>query len=167
MKYRLAAMLVLAASAAFAADAGFDRLVKAVETQFEVRHTNVPLMGLANFVLKVARPAGTSGMKLAIFEDLRIPDDADPYELDRMMERVSAGLRPIIRVYSRRDHELTYIYAGESGKTTKMLIATFSREDAVVVEMKVNLERLARMLNEPRLAGKVWSRNETNRIKEP
>ena len=125
MKYRLPALLVLSASAVLAADAGFDRLVNAVETQFAVKRTNIPLMGVANFVVKVARPAGTSGFKLAVFEDLGISADADAYELDRMMARVSADLRPMIRVHSRRDHALTYVYAGETGKTTKMLIATF------------------------------------------
>jgi len=166
MRLRLPALLLLAAATALAADSDFDRLVKSVERQFGVRRTYIPLMGVANFFVKVARPAGTSGIKLAVFEDLRTPDDADEARLDRMMAEASAGLHPMVRVRSRRDHEFTYIYTGEFGKTTRMLIATFERGEAAIVELKVNLDTLLRTVNEPRLAGRLYAKND-RRMREP
>ena len=166
MKFRLPALLLLAAAAAFAADNEFDRLVKSVERQFGVRRTYIPLMGVANFFVKVARPAGTSGIKLAVFEDLRTPDDADEARLDRMMAEAAAGLHPMVRVRSRRDHEFTYIYTGEFGAATKMLIATFERSEATIVELKVNLDALLRTVNEPRFVGRLYAKND-RRMREP
>ena len=171
MKLRLPALLLLASMAAFAGDDGFDRLVRSVERQFGVKKTYIPFMGVANFFVKVARPAGTSGIKVAVFEDLKLRDDVDPAWLDRTMAGATEGLRPMVRVHSRRDHEVTYIYAGDLGKTTKMLIATFERDEATIVEVKVNLETLMRTVNEHSADGEFYGRHDRmakNRgMKEP
>ncbi len=166
MKLRLPALLILASAAAFGADREFDRLVNAVEDHFDVHRTYIPLMGVANFFVKVARPAGTSGIKLAVFEDLRGPDETDGPALDRMMAEAAAGLYPMVRVRSRRDREWTYIYTGEVGKTTTMLIATFERREATIVQVKVNLDALLRTINEPRFAVRRYAHNDRG-MKEP
>ena len=157
MKTRLAAALLAVSFAASGADREFDRLVKAVETHFGVKRTYIPLMGVASFFVKVARPEGARGFKLAVFEDLRAPmDSEDGAVLDRIMARASEGLRPMVRVRSRRDHEWTYIYTGDFGKTTKMLIAAFERDEATIVEVKVDMETLARSLENPSRMGRFF-----------
>ena len=83
MKRPALALLALS-TAAYCADSGFDHLVKAVETHYGTRRMHIPLMGLANFVVKVARPAGTSGFKMAIFENLNA-EGGDWAELDRFV----------------------------------------------------------------------------------
>ena len=67
-----AVLLALAATgAAFGGDAEFDRIVKAIESRYGTRPVHIPFMGAANFFVKVARPEGASGFKLAVFEDLK------------------------------------------------------------------------------------------------
>jgi len=156
MSTRLLAVFLAASAAAFGADREFDRLVKAVESRFGVQRTHIPLMGVANFFVKVARPEGATGFKLAVFEDLRF--DGDGAALDRIMADASEGLHPLVRVRSRRDHEWTYIYTGEAGKSAKMLIATFERNEATVIEVQLSIDALLRSLGDPARTGKMFAK---------
>jgi hypothetical protein len=165
---RLLALLLAASAASFGADRGFDRLVKAVESHVGVKRTHVPLLGVANFFVKVARPEGVSGFKLAVFEDLRLPAWEDGKGLDRIMAEGSAGLHPLVRVRSNSDREWTYIYAGDTGKIATVLIATFERHEATIVEVKVSMRALLKALEEPRRTGKSLAQTkETDRRNEP
>ena len=92
MSPRLLALFLAAAGTAYCADHEFDRVVSAVEKHYGVKRTHIPLLGLANFVVKVSHPAGTSGVKLAVFEDLPSPSGPDELAgLDRFMDRICAG----------------------------------------------------------------------------
>jgi hypothetical protein len=155
---RLLALVLAASAAAFGADRDFDRLVKAVETHLGVKRTHIPFLGVANFFVKTARPEGVAGFKLAVFEDLRPLAWEDGRALDRIMAEASAGLHPLVRVRSSRDREWTYIYTGDAGKITTMLIATFERNEATVMEMKLGLSAVLKALEEPRRAGKSFGR---------
>lgn len=95
MSPRLLAVLLAASTGAFGADRDFDRLVKAVESRFGVQRAYIPLVGVANFFVKAARPAGASAFKLAVFEDLGLTADGDGAALDRMMADASGDLRPL------------------------------------------------------------------------
>lgn len=161
MKTRMCAAMaavLLAAGAAFAGDAEFDRLVKAIESRYGTRPMHIPFLGVASFFVKVARPEGASGLKLAIFEDLKSPDAGDWRERDRFMDTLTGlELHPLVRVHSRRNGEATYIFVGpasKSSKTTRVLIATFERNEATVIEVKANIERLLKSLEEPEHAGR-------------
>ncbi|HUB83684.1 MAG TPA: hypothetical protein VMB03_33025 [Bryobacteraceae bacterium] len=147
MKTRFAALFLAAAGAAFSAQNEFDRVVSAVEQHYGVKRTYIPLMGMANFIVKVAHPAGTSGFKIAVFEDL--PDVGDQTDLDRLMDRICAGhLHPMI-VTRERHGDSTYILTGESGKSTRIFIATFEPHEATVIEATVNFDTLLKMIGSP------------------
>jgi hypothetical protein len=154
-----AVLMALAASGtAFGGDAEFDRIVKAIETRYGTRPMHIPFMGVANFVVKVTRPEGASGFKLAVFEGVKdLGSESDPgawRERDRFMDTlVSSHLHPLVRVHSRRDNEATYIFMGTASKSTRILIATFERDEATVIEVKANIEKLLRSLQDPEHAG--------------
>jgi hypothetical protein len=151
-------------SAALAADREFDRVVRAIESRYGTKRTHIPLMGVANLFLKLGHPAGTSSVKLAVFENLRSSsEDEYPIELDRFMRESTAGaIRPLVRVHSRNG-ESTYIYTGEAGKSTKILIATFQRDEATVIEATVNVDTLLRMLEKPEIAGDLFGTKDSTR----
>ena len=151
---RLLALVLAASAALFGADRDFDRLVKAVESHLGAKRTHIPLLGVANFFVKTARPEGVAGFKLAVFEDMRPLAWEDGRALDRIMAEASAGLHPLVRVRSNRDREWTYIYIGAAGKTSTMLIATFERREATIVEVKLSVDALLKALESPRRAGK-------------
>lgn len=159
MRVRLLALLLAAASATYAGESEFDRIVQAIESHYGTTRTHIPLMGMANLFVKVARPAGTSGFKLAVFENLgSSPSYGRRAELDQFMRGLSgSGLHPLVRTHSRANSESTYIYAGEAGRSTKMLIATFQRNEATVIEVHVNMDTLLKMVESPKGAGKLSS----------
>lgn len=148
MNTRILALLVAAAGAAQGAQSEFDRVVTAVEAHYGVKRTHIPFLGVANFFVKVAHPAGTSGLKLAIFEDLpRVDDNGD---LDRLMDRICAGrLHPMVVTRERGKGESTYILTGEVGKSTRMFIATFEPGEATVIEVTVNVDTMMKMIGSP------------------
>jgi len=157
-----AALIALAASgAAFGGDAEFDRIVKAIESRYGTRTLHVPFLGVANLFVKVARPEGASGFKLAVFEDLKdLKSATDPgewRERDRFMDTLSGPrLHPLVRVHSRRNAEATYIFMDperKSSQSTRVLIATFERNSATVIEVKANIQALLKSLAEPEHAG--------------
>ena len=155
-------MVLMASGAAFGGDAEFDRIVKAIESRYGTRPLHIPFVGVANFFVKVARPEGASGFKLAVFEGLKdLKSAADPgewREKDRFMDTLAGpNLHPLVRVHSRRDGEATYIFmspASKSSKSTRVLIATFEHNEATVIEVKANIETLLKSLQEPAHAGR-------------
>lgn len=151
MNARFLAVLLAASVAGFAGDWDFDHVVKAIESHYGVKRTHIPFMGLANFALKVKRPAGTSEFQLAVFEDLdSSPAYRDPADRDRFMSSVSGhGLHPLIAVHSRREAQSTYIYMTEAGRYTKMLIATFQHDGATVIEVQADVSTLLKSLEDP------------------
>jgi hypothetical protein len=155
---RALVVLLVAAGAAFGADREFDRVANAIEKHYGVKRTHIPLMGVANLFLKVARPAGTSGFKLAIFEDLPSPSLFDDQaDLDHLMDDVCHGrLHPLVVTRSRRDGESTYILTGEVAKSTEILIATFERREATVIEAQVDMNTLLKMIGSPGDAHRIF-----------
>jgi hypothetical protein len=158
MNRAVLALMLAAAGAAYGADREFDRVVKAIEKQYGVKRTHIPLMGMANLFVKVTHPAGTSGVKIAVFEDLPSHSGVDDQaELDRFMRDVCGGrLHPLVITRSRRDGESSYLLAGEVGKSTELLIATFESHEATVIEATVNMETLIKLLSSPDSAHRLF-----------
>jgi hypothetical protein len=144
----LLAVLLAAPGPLLAADRAFDRVVRQIEAHYGVERVHIPLMGMANLFVKVGRPSGTSSFKLAMFDNL--PERNDQSTLDKFMRSLSSSdLHPFVRAVNRHGEEATYILTGEVGKSTTMLIATFDRHNATVIEVKVNLDRLMQTLTDP------------------
>lgn len=162
MSARLLALFLAASGSLWGAGREFDQIVKAIESHYGVRRAHIPLMGVANLVTKAARPAGTSGFKLAIFEDLnRRQDDDAPAEMDEFMVRLGAGgaargLTPLVQAHSRPDGVATYIFTGEIGHSTRVLIATFERYQATVIEVQVPMNVLLQLLQSPGHAAQMF-----------
>lgn len=149
MRLRLLTWFLAVAAAGFGADRDFDRLVSAIEHHYGAKQTHVPLMGMANLFLKVTHPAGASGVHLAIFEDMPLGAFRDYQRLDQFMEDGRGGMHELVVTHSRRDGESTYILAGEVGKNTRILIATFERYEATVIEAEVNMDLLIKLIDSP------------------
>src|SRR5262245_48934882 len=78
------ALLPIPALNAQAKGRGFKDVVKHFETNYRAKRTRIPLLGLANFAVKLVRPAGVKGFKLAVFED----QDFTPRDGDESFEVV-------------------------------------------------------------------------------
>jgi hypothetical protein len=148
---------ILAVVPATGADRGFREIVDAISGEFQVQPTRIPFaMGLANAVLFFARPAGTSHIELAVFENLD-PRRREGRDLPGMIRSaVGSNWKPFVQVFSRRkgQEENVFIFLRNEGRDCKLLIASVERREATVVQLRVNQEALERMLAEPRGAAR-------------
>ncbi len=162
MSARLLAVFLVASGVVLIADSEFDHVVKAIEVHYHTKRTHIPFLGVANLVVKVAHPAGASEFKLAVFEDLKSIGDSDERELDQFMHEFSSTrLRPLVRVHSQRDGQSIYIYASDDdARSTRMLIATFQRDQATVIQVKVDMNELLKWIGSPDEASSFFGRHD-------
>src|SRR5215510_13936185 len=79
------ALLVPPSLVAQAKGKGFKDVVKHIETNYRAKKTRIPMLGLANFAVKVIRPAGVKGFKLAVFEDQQFSASPGAASFDAVM----------------------------------------------------------------------------------
>src|SRR5262245_5606337 len=85
---------------------GFNGVVKHIETNYRAKKTKIPLLGLANFAVKIVRPAGVKGFKLAVFQDQDFaPREGETSFVSVMREAYTPekGWKPLVQVNSKRD----------------------------------------------------------------
>ena len=140
---------LLGAGIAFAGDPGFNEVVRSIESQYSTKRLKIPLFGLVNAVAKVVKPFGTSEIRMAIFEDLDVQAGEENRFAGIVRESLDRRWRPLVRVHSRRDSECTSIWVREVGKQMKLFLAVQEPGEAVLIQVKVQPEVLARWLEEP------------------
>lgn len=145
-RFVFAAAIMLASMPALA---GFDEVVHAVEAKTGLHREWMPGLGLARFVVWCVRPHGVSDFQLATFEGHS--DRVDGDELGRLVAaNAGRGFQPLVRTWSRRDGEWTYIFARPSGSgRVELLIATRDKTDTVVVRTVLNADRIAADIDQP------------------
>ncbi len=132
-----------------AGDATFGSVVARLERSLGIHQQCVPMMGLASFLVRVARPAGVSEFRLAIFDSVSTRHDGAAQAFRREVEQATRGeWSPLIRVTDRRSGELTSIAAQQVGKRMKLLVAVVDEDNAVVMEVKVDADTLRDWLND-------------------
>lgn len=125
----------------------FDTLVRVMESNYGTRRLQIPFMGFANFLVKVARPAGTKDFKLAVFEHVDASRHPSAEQLDAAFQ--PQGWKPFVKVMSNRKGERVHLYARQSQSDHELLITTLERSEAVMVRVRVNADHLARWVNNP------------------
>lgn len=150
------ASISAASTLAFAGEPEFRAVVNAIETQYGVRRTHIPMLGFALFFV---RPEGVSDMKLAVFENFHSHTSSD--KVVRLVENsLGPGWYPFVRVRSRNSSkgdatedgngETTLIYASPSGGKLRMMIVNLESEEATVVELKLSDHAIQRWLQDPK-----------------
>ncbi len=149
------ALLLAPALDAQAKGKGFKDVVKHIEKQYGVKKTRIPMLGLANFAVKVVRPAGVKGFKLAVFEDQNFLSRPDAAPFDTVMrEAYNKDWAPLVQITSRRDGGArTFIYAKNSKKDVHFALVTIEDSEAVVLEVKFNPDAAAKFLENPKIMG--------------
>lgn len=148
-------LTLLAPTAVSAKDGEFDAVVKQLKTQYRAKRKSIPFLGLANFAVKIVRPAGVKSFKLAVFEDQDFSDKPGVTQLNTVVRgALTPAWHPLVRVYSPRDGEQTYVYLREAGKDVKLLIVNVEPGETVVVQVKVNLHTLIKWMQKPERIGR-------------
>src|SRR5262249_59228014 len=98
------ALLVSPSLVALAKGKGFKDVVRHIETNYRAKKVRIPLLGLANFAVKLIRPAGVKGFKLAVFEDQDFSARASAASFDAVMrEAYDKDWRPMVQIHSKRN----------------------------------------------------------------
>ena len=147
-------LISAAAPAARAEDPEFDAITRHLKQHYNAKRISIPFLGLANFFVKIIRPAGVKSFKVAIFEDLNFGSgQGGSVGLNAVMRTaLSPEWQPLVRVRSR-DGEQLYVYAREAGENIKLMVVTIDHSDAVVARVKLSPKRLAEFLQNPKILG--------------
>src|SRR5215510_2476849 len=149
------ALLVSPSFLALAKGKGFKDVVKHIETNYGAKKVRIPFLGLANFAVKLVRPAGVKGFKLAVFEDQNFSAREGAASFDAVMrEAYNKDWQPMVQVSSKRNGAShTFIYVKSSGKDVQFALAVLEDREAVVLEVKFNPDAAARFLENPKIMG--------------
>src|SRR5262245_762771 len=149
------ALLVSPSFFALAKGKGFKDVVKHIETNYGAKKVRIPFLGLANFAVKLVRPAGVKGFKLAVFEDQNFSAREGAASFDAVMrEAYNKDWRPMVQVSSKRNGAShTFIYVKSSGKDVQFALSVLEDREAVVLEVKFNPDAAARFLENPKIMG--------------
>ncbi len=136
-------------------DRAFTAVAAHLKTRYKARQRRIPFLGLANFAMKLTRPAGVKSFKVMFFEDLHettaIAGGAELNEILR--SALGKEWQPLARVYSRQRNEQAFIYAAAEGKNIKLMIVSLQQAEATLVRVKLNPDALVRFMNEPKILG--------------
>ncbi len=163
MTERLAFAALLALFVAAPVRADFDSLVRAVETIPGLRRIPMPGFGLVRLAVWMIHPKGVHDLQLATFEtrDGEESGGIDQGHLESLLRRhAEAGYRPLVQVRSRRNGEMTFIWARPvRGDRVELLLLAHERSDeTVVLRTVVDVEMVAREIGNPRTATRVARR---------
>ncbi|HLH01757.1 MAG TPA: hypothetical protein VKX25_03230 [Bryobacteraceae bacterium] len=122
----------------------FDWLVREFSRESGAQQVHVPFLGFARFVVQIGHPAGTTDMRLAIFER----GDLDSMRFRAITDTTVGGSwKPMIRIRSSKG-EATNIYERTEGKHLNLLITALDNDDATFVQVRVKPEALLRFVDE-------------------
>jgi hypothetical protein len=157
------AVAVSLSLAAAARDREFSAAVHHIESTYHVHRRARFLMWGVGMLVKVAHPEGVRSLRLAIFEDQNFSGIGDDVQftslLEKSLDRTAAEhhtepWQRMVRVWSRRDNERTTIYARPRGNDMELFIVSLEPDEAVVLKLRMNPDKLDEFVDEHRAAGK-------------
>jgi len=142
------AILFAAPQPAFAKD-DFGKIVHHIEANYHTHRHYRFVMGLAGFTVKVTHFAGVKSFKGAIFENSQFSNSGSDVRFDQVVRAaMDSGWQPMVQSYDRHSGERTYIYAQDLGKDMRLLVVNLEPTEAVVIQVKVDPNKLSDFVNE-------------------
>jgi len=142
-------LLALAPPGSALANDDFGKIVHHIEANYHVHRQHRWVMGLAGFTVKFWHIAGVKSFKGAIFENQRFTNAASDTRFDEVVRAaMDSGWQPLVQSWDRHSGERTYIYAQDLGRDMKVLVVSLESNEAVVLQVKVNPEKLNEFVRE-------------------
>ena len=130
----------------FAGD--MNRVVRNLEGDLGVRHTHVPMLGVAMFMGKMATGFQMPGVKLAIFEDERLAELSPEQIENSVVKALGPQWTQFVKSTSKYGEEQNWIYFSEDGKKMQMFIASVERNELSLVQVKISERQMRRWIND-------------------
>ena len=146
-------LLWLGPDSAFADD--FGRIVEHIEARYHVHRQHRFALGFAGMVVTFCHVGGVRDFKAAVFEDQRFLETATDAKFDEIVQSAThSGYQPLVQSYSRRSGEHTFIYARNEGKNLKLLIVNLEPNEAAVIQLTLDPDKLNDVLTDPHQFGR-------------
>lgn len=145
---RLAFAALVLASVAMPLHADFAAVARAIDNQEGVSRVWIPFLGVARVVVRMVQPEGVRDFQLVTFKNT---DNVDPRKLQEIMQqKAGPGFKPLVRVWSRRSGDWSFIYAKPSAEKNRieLMVLAHDDEETVLVRVDVDADVLARELGE-------------------
>lgn len=150
----LATLLSFSIANAHAEDRAFKAISTHLKTRYKAKRKGIPFLGLANFAVKLIRPAGVKSIKLAIFEGLDNSGNINHAELNAVIRQsLDEEWQPLVRVSSRKDGEQVFVYARNEGEDIRLMVVSLQQTEAFIARVKVNPATLAKWMEKPEIMG--------------
>ncbi len=105
-----------------------------------------PIMGLVSFGARLYTKGAVKGLKVAIFKEQNFSETIKDAGFESVFKSFDTSWSPMIRFYSRKQMQRTYLYAKEIGKDYQVMITALQPDNAVVLTVKLNPVQLAKFI---------------------
>ena len=125
----------------------YKMMVNHLKKKYNAKQMRLPfVIGLASFGARIYTKGAVKGLKVAIFKEQNFSVPIQDPGFETVFKSFDASWSPMIRFYSRKQMQRTYLYAKEVGKDYQVMITTMQPDNAVVLSVKVNPEQLAKFI---------------------
>ena len=148
MSKRLAIAALLFATITVPLHADFKAVARAIDSQRGVDRVWIPFLGVARALVRAVQPEGIYDFQLVTFTTA---EPVDPRKLNAILEeKAGPGYKPLVKVWSRRSNEWSFIYAKPSSNAGRidLLVLAHDDEETVLVRVDVDTEMLTRELGD-------------------
>jgi hypothetical protein len=122
-------------------EGSFNGVVDSIESQYHVRATRIPFMGLISLVAGTVTHGGVHSVHIAEFEHFTAAVDGQ--QLKQMVDRkLGSGWELMVRETSRKGGEQTLIYCHPEGKRMGLFIIDQEHHELDVVQVSVDPDHL-------------------------
>jgi hypothetical protein len=127
----------------------FGDIVHHIEARYHAHRNYRFLMAFAGFTVKLWDGTGVKDVKIAYFENQNLFQSDPDTELDDILRTTGkTGWRQMLKSVSRRRGQRSYIYAQPSGKDMKLLVVNVEHNEAEVIQVKINPDKMERFIGE-------------------
>jgi len=141
-----------------AADREFKDVVAAICEAFQTKPMHIPLMGLVNGFVKIAHPAGTKQLDVAIFDDLDTSKGGGRNLVESVRWAVGRWMQPMVQDHEMRNgqDETVLVYMFEKGKDANILTVVVEKHEVIVTEVRLNPETIQKWISSSGTRVKFW-----------
>jgi VWFA-related protein len=125
----------------------YKTMVKHLKKRYNAKQMRLPfVIGLASFGARIYTKGAVKGLKVAIFKEQNFTEPIKDPGFESVFRSFDTSWMPMIRFYSRKQLQRTYLYAKEAGKDFQIMVAALQADNAVVLSVKVNPVQLAKFI---------------------
>lgn len=125
----------------------YKQMVNHLKKKYNAKQMRLPLViGLVSIGARIYTKGAVKGLKIAIFKEQNFSEPINDPGFETVFKSFDASWSPMIRFYSRKQMQRTYLYAKEAGKDYQVMITAMQPDNAVVLTVKVNPAQLAKFI---------------------